>query len=119
MQVKVYRNLHKKCFSIQGKYGLVVDHADTVSLMAVTFTVQKAGRQRVIDSKKKNVHAFAIGERLYSNKLGVYDNSFTKIYYNPYKYGFFHTEAGLEVSGCALLVLNSQGMFAKGILLAK
>lgn len=115
MQVKVYRNLHKNCYSIQNrKSGLVVEHADNVTLLSVTFIVQPAGRERVIQTKKKNVHAFAVGDRLYSNKGGFYDDTFCKIFYNPYKYDYFHTEDGRRLIGCNMLVLTPHGMYGKG-----
>lgn len=116
LQFKVYRNLHKECYSIQNKYsGLVVEHADTVTLLNVNFVVQPAGRQRVLDTKRKNVHAFAVGERLYSNKTGVYDASFTKIRYNPYQHDFFFSPDERRVIGCDMLVLTPTGMYGKGL----
>jgi hypothetical protein len=60
-KVRVYFNLHKRQFSImQG--GKVVAHADSVLISDAHFTVQKAGRDRVIATKKKNVHAFVCGK---------------------------------------------------------
>lgn len=114
MRVKVYRNLHKECYSIQAR-GLVVAHADNVTLMSVNFVVQPAGRQRVLDTKKKNVHAFAVGDRLFSNKDGVYDSSFTKIRYNPYMRDYFFIDGYRKVVGCEMLVLTPEGMFGKGL----
>jgi hypothetical protein len=63
MRVEVYYNLHKKCFSIRHK-GIVISHANTVKLADVTFVVRKAGRERVLREKKKNVHAFVRGNLL-------------------------------------------------------
>jgi hypothetical protein len=60
-KVKVYRNLHKGCYSIQYK-GRVVAHADEVLIREPVFRVQPAGRKRVLRTKKKNVHAFVVGE---------------------------------------------------------
>lgn len=120
MQVKVYRNLHKDCYSIQNRWsGLVVEHADTVTLLGVNFIVQPAGRAKVIETHRKNVHAFAVGERLYSNKKGAYDNTFTKLHYNPYQHDFFFTTDDKEVIGCEMLVLTSTGMYGKGLKYSK
>lgn len=114
LQFKVYKNLHKNCYSIQNKYsGLVVEHATTATLLNVSFVVQPAGRQRVLDTNRKNVHAFAVGERLFSNKTGAYDKTFTPIHYDPYEHDYFYTNDGRKVLGCAMLVLNSEGMFGK------
>lgn len=59
-KVRVYRNLHKRCFSVK-QDGLVRCHADSVTLSDVHFIVSKAGQKRVRKEKKKNVHAFVEG----------------------------------------------------------
>lgn len=83
--VKVYWNLHRKCFSIQ-QNGLVVGHTDVVRLVDVTFKVSEAGRQRVIKEKRKNVHAYMIGTLSKIPFRIVASHSLT---YNPYKKGAF------------------------------
>ena len=66
MQVRVYRNLTKRCWSIQlfipGKGWRLLKHADLVSLDNAFPIVYEAGRQRVIREGKKYVHAFICGE---------------------------------------------------------
>ena len=57
--VRVYRNLHKKCYSIQ-QDGLVKAHATELYLFDSVFQVNKKGRERVLVEKKKNVHAFVV-----------------------------------------------------------
>lgn len=62
--VRVYRNLHKKCYSIQAKVGAswrVIAHAASVELEGVTFKVSQAGRDRVLRTGAKAVHAYAVG----------------------------------------------------------
>ena len=56
-KVRVYRNLHKNCFSVK-QGGLVRCHADHVTLEDCKFIVSKAGQERVRDEGRKNVHAF-------------------------------------------------------------
>lgn len=58
--VRVYRNLHKQCCSIQ-QGGIVKCHANEVQLSYCTFIVSQAGRARVIAEGKKNVHAYVDG----------------------------------------------------------
>ena len=85
-KVRVYRNLHKNCFSVK-QDGLVRCHADSVVLSDVKFIVSKAGQKRVRDEKKKNVHAFVEGlvvnpratDHAYS------DTPWDELYYNPYE----------------------------------
>ncbi len=59
---RIYRNLHKKCFSIQakvpGKGWRVIDYADDLLVHGVTFQVSKSGHLRVLATGRKNVHAF-------------------------------------------------------------
>jgi hypothetical protein len=59
-RVMVYYNLHKNTFSIQYQ-GKVIVHADYVKLTDVEFRVRKGGKEKVRDEKRKNVHAFVIG----------------------------------------------------------
>ena len=85
-KVRVYRNLHKKCFSVK-QDGLVRCHVDNVVLEDCKFIVSKAGQKRVRDEGKKNVHAFVEGfvvdaratDHVYS------DTPWDELYYNPYE----------------------------------
>lgn len=66
MHVDVYLNLNMSrpgapVLSIRHR-GLVIGHARAVRIDGATFPVQPAGRQRVLDSGVKNVHAFVRGE---------------------------------------------------------
>lgn len=60
LKVRVYWNLHKKCWSLQHN-GKVIEHADCVMLDDVEFVVRPGGREKVRKEKRKNVHAFAFG----------------------------------------------------------
>ena len=94
-KVRVYRNLHKKCFSFK-QDGLVRCHVDNVVLEDCKFIVSKAGQKRVRDEKKKNVHAFVEGFVADVHKA---DNHFSDtpwdcVYYNPYECeGFINTSS--------------------------
>ena len=93
-KVRVYWNLHKKCWSIQdAKSGLVIDHRYDVTLEQAKFVVRKGGQKRVREEGKKNVHAFAVG---YIAQEQDIDSSayHHKVSYNPYKNDFFmlHSE---------------------------
>jgi len=102
--VKVYRNLHKDCFSIV-QDGLVKAHARHIYLRDVKFKVSEAGRQRVIQEKRKNVHAFLIGKlaKISDQKEIVEETGVT---YNPYKYDSFvevETEKPVKEAGEVML----------------
>jgi hypothetical protein len=66
MKVDVYRNLNRKCFSIRSRekenYGRVIGHANTVAVRDASFIVQPAGREKVVRTGVKNVHAFVRGD---------------------------------------------------------
>ena len=60
MKIEVYWNLHKEMFSVRHK-GKVIAHVACINVKDAKFVVQKAGRERVLREKKKNVHAFIRG----------------------------------------------------------
>lgn len=84
MKVRVYRNLNKKCLSVQswveGKGWRVTDHVQKIFLDNASFKVSQAGRRRVLAEQKKNVHAFIVGERVDTPKA----NPVELVKYNPY-----------------------------------
>ncbi len=108
--VHVYRNLHKKCYSIRKK-GKVVAHRESVLIENPTFVVQPAGRARVLREKKKNVHAYVKGKwvTVTSGKIKSIMFGARKVRYNPYLgKDFFYTDGdqepvfGFEVSKALL-----------------
>ena len=86
---EVYFNLTRKVFSIRQE-GKVVEHADKVWLRNVSFVVQQGGRQRVLATKQKNVHAFCKGlllrpdGREESQLMGLVLDQLRWARYNPY-----------------------------------
>ncbi len=63
LKVRCYWNLHRNLWSVQdAKTRRVIGHAKKVLLREVVFTVSEKGRLRVLREKRKNVHAFAVGE---------------------------------------------------------
>lgn len=87
--VRVYRNLHNKCYSIQ-QNGIVVAHADEINLKICKFIINKAGQARVRREKTKNVHAFIEGYvagRIHNTKQRK--NKWKRVYYTPYQFDTF------------------------------
>lgn len=95
-KVRVYRNLHKNCYSVK-QDGLVRCHTDHVTLRDCKFIVSKAGQKRVRDEKKKNAHAFVEGYVCATRKadkivdgaksdaeVDAGKSDWQKAYYNPY-----------------------------------
>jgi hypothetical protein len=95
-RVMVYYNLHKQTFSIQ-KSGIVFFHADYVKLQDVEFRVRKGGREKVNLEKRKNVHAFVIGNLVdfceYPCEQLPTDPEGEVVTYNPYKHDSFVIKA--------------------------
>ncbi len=59
--VEVYRNLWRGGYSIR-QGGKVVAHSDYVVLLDAVFHVSEAGRQRILRTGVRNVHAWARGK---------------------------------------------------------
>ena len=93
-KVRVYWNLHRKCWSIQDcKSGLVIDHKKCVVLEG-NFVVRKGGQKRVRNEGKKNVHAFAVGHMSEyflstSESLKKEFADWDRVKYNPYEDDYF------------------------------
>lgn len=86
MRVQIYFNLHKKCLSIKRK-GKVIGYCKSAELENVTFKVSESGRQRVIREKKKNVHAFIVGDIVSNDE--EYTPTGELVKYNPYVFASF------------------------------
>lgn len=87
-QIRVYYNFHKKLFSVQEKVNgswKVVEYTNEIFIRNATFKVSEAGRQRVLKEKRKNVHAFIIGERFPFIPIGLDPIYRDEVSYNPYK----------------------------------
>lgn len=110
--VWVYRNLTKGCYSLTQR-GLVIGHACRVILENVHFKIREGGRQKVLQQRRKNVHAFAVGNFMNTDKK-VEDICNIELSYNPYiaPY-FFRKDTKHRVDTCNYLMLNERGLFAE------
>ena len=85
-KVFVYKNLHKDCWSIK-QDGLVKAHTTDLCLFDCSFRVNKKGREKVLEQKRKNVHAGISGY------IDMQDPEYPSVAplatYNPYKYTSF------------------------------
>jgi len=126
LRVDVYRNLNQKCFSIRSRepatYGKVIAHAQTVAVRNVKFVVQPAGRDKVIKTGAKNVHAFVRGDLLIDSPNGAWHSLPGLKYdvtYLPYEYPFFIAKAHdvwAEVNSAELVLMTSgKNIVAKGV----
>lgn len=101
LRVKCFRNLHfndriiwsVQYYNSQSKSWLLMMHTPNVMLRNCRFIVSERGRQKVIDSKRKNVHAFVLGELVVDTNLFHNRNKKSRqgitVTYDPYKYRKF------------------------------
>jgi hypothetical protein len=121
--VLIYRNLHAKVdyelFSIQ-QNGLVVGHAGSIQMLDCIFIVRPAGRDKVRDTKHKNVHAFIKGH-MNPAKREITRIIFSiptckEVIYNPFKNDTFVTkDEGVPVFYAKAADMDKYGVRAYGI----
>ena len=112
VSVDVYRNLHKNTWSIRSRTtGRVVDHSDNVLVRAAKFVVQPAGRNRVLQEKRKNVHAFVRGVVSPLPRVTTFETPCdVQVKYNPYRADhFYEVETGEAVEQAPIVVLDTRG----------
>ena len=106
--VEAYYNLHKKCFSVRHA-GKVWFHTNVLTLRNCKFAVQPAGRAKVIEEQKKNVHAFVRGFFVrgddHTNHRMLHA---AQAMYNPYYFStFVDVDTGDAVYEADMVYLNN------------
>lgn len=107
LPVKVYRNLHKDCYSVK-QDGVVVGHTQRINLRDCTFHVSAALRDKVRESKVKNVHALIQG--YVTDNMDEFHfyratpSRVKQVYYNPYLCDSFVINGGNDTIESAPLV---------------
>lgn len=132
MRVAVYRNLHKPgvWYSVKAlegpNRGRVIGHMRTGVLTDVTTKVRENGRQTVISTRRKNVHAFVEGNLVssYDYHPRLHKPSLSQVpvnriqgalTYNPYAAGWFYDRATKKpVHGCEQAFFTPAGIFYSG-----
>lgn len=111
-KVRVYRNLHKPgvTYSIMDcRTGLVLGYSESVLLSGVAFKVSEAGRQRVLATGQKVVHAFCEGRYEGTEQARVAMND--AVSYNPRKYStFVRTFDESPIHYCRVAHLGEKGV---------
>jgi hypothetical protein len=87
----IYRNLRTGGFSIK-HHGRVIKRDNFFIAENVTFKVNESGRQRVIQEKRKNVHAYTVCDKYISARSKDKVDKLRIITYNPYKSANFTCE---------------------------
>ena len=115
MKVFVYKNLHKKCFSVKAlegpSKGRVVAHVKSIKLTDCQFKVSQAGRARTLRERQKNVHAGVRGQWNSEEFTAIADNM-TKVRYNPYEVSaFVEVATGNPVLTAKEVFIDKNGVF--------
>ena len=116
MKVFVYYNLHRNLFSVkalEGEHkGRVIAHRDLVVLTDAVFKVSAAGRARVLQEQRKNVHAGVQGH--WSPGWAIPQGQEpTRVTYNPYVYSsFVQAESKEPVHQARQVLLQGRSIWA-------
>jgi len=116
--VRVYWNFHRNLWSVQTwnndvKGWRVHGYCDRIELLRLRFTVSLPGNQRVRKTRRKNVHAYVVGQvpkvgcRLKLKKP-------EQIRYNPYEMDQFQDLAGNTVTIARLGVMVGGKVWVTG-----
>jgi hypothetical protein len=119
--VYVYRNLKhgrtaEPLYSVM-QNGRVVGRVHNILLTDVRFVVREAGRQKVLQEGRKNVHAFAKG-KIAGSAMGIDKNGPdlpVRVSYNPYKADHFvcgDKDQAYPVLGARAVLINKRGISA-------
>lgn len=115
MVVKVYRNLHKDCFSVVDcKTNRVAKHVESIMIDTPIFHVSQAGRTRVLQTKTKNVHAWIKGEELSTSglpRISHLEKYWEEVVYDPYKYSSFVDKQGKEIKTASVAIMQEKRVF--------
>lgn len=119
-RVHVYRNVNKPgtTYSIRDKKtGLVLGHARNILLNNCIFVVNQVGRQRVVETKRKRIHAWVEGH--FGVIHAAHDDLFSKepiVKYDPYKNeSFIYEDNGEPIRSSSVVYINERGVFVLGI----
>ena len=100
--VYVYYNLYKKLWTVRSRNtGRVLYLTDVVLLYDCQFRVSQAGRKRVLEEKRKNVHAGVAGKLECSRKATSYKVPYgfedpVAVAYDPHKHESFVRKDNLK-----------------------
>jgi hypothetical protein len=87
-KVDVYWNLHKNVFSVRSREGetrgRVIGHVHAFTLNDVEYVVSKAGREKVLRERRKNVHAFVRGCWAELDSEHQFTGNVWRVRYDPY-----------------------------------
>lgn len=115
--VEVYWNVRSKVWSIRDrKTRKVVDRLAKLRLRNARFVVSEAGRQRVLRTGVKGVHAVVRGEWDESSYAPPLNTNYERVRYNPRRDTHFVTDDGAPVDTANdVSFFGDRTVYARGI----
>lgn len=120
--VRVYRNLHRQCYSIQVKLPegwRVRSHLTGPFILTnVTFHVNQGGYRRYLRTAQRNVHAFVVGTYEGQSYTAIEDLTlaYKDVTRVQYAGGFFKDAVtNLPLEGAERVWLTNRGVYATGV----
>lgn len=114
MRCHVYRNLNLGLWSVRDPLtGLIVRHTTMVEVVDAICRVQPCGHARALQEKKRNVHAYVIGdgrEPATRRRKGTW----LEFTYNPFRADHFTVDGeSCPLLGAALMRFDSDGAWCR------
>lgn len=120
--VRVYRNLHRQCYSVQVKLPegwRVRSHLTGPFILTnVTFRVNQGGYRRYLRTAQRNVHAFVVGTYEGQSYTAIEDLTlaYKDVKRVQYAGGFFKDAlTNLPLEGAERVWLTGRGVYATGV----
>lgn len=112
--VRVFKNPKRDCYNIM-QNGRVKANAKQIWLKDAEFLVRESGRQRMLRERRKNIHAYIVGELLAyvqpEDEQMIERLEGRNATYNPFQYSSFvdcETEAPLKTA--QMVQLDERGV---------
>ena len=110
--IRVYRNLNRKCWSVQARVDgawKVVGWARLIIMRDVNFKVSRAGADRVRRDKRKNVHAYCEGKWVDAWLPALGYDRWRDVSYDPYTSYHFTDPHGNRMDEAEVVICTSTG----------
>ena len=113
--VRVFKNWKLGCWNVM-QDGRLVASARQVRLAGVEFRVRESGRQRMLNSGRRNIHAYAVGrlvEHVHPDETRELPPlAGREVFYDGRRFtSFVERESGAAVAGAAIAQFDERGMF--------
>jgi hypothetical protein len=105
----IYWNSQKGCYAIRYRKKVIAYHKDVMACV-VKFKVLDKGRQKVLETNRKHVHAFVVANTISTNMepwIGNVANNDNSVHYNPFIDMGFVNKNNMPVNRAGLVRLST------------